>query len=214
MRTSRLEAFSDGVLAIIITIMVLELKPPEGDDLSALVHTTGIGLPTYLLSFLYIGIYWNNHHHMFHLVRRVRGGVLWANLGLLFFLSLFPFTTGWVEESRFARTPVVLYGVNLLAAGLAYVVLQTVIIQQQGPGSPLREAVGTDLKGKTSALLNLAGVLSALLIDRDGHVGATIAMTCYAVVILVWIVPDRRIDRVVRQHEPAEDPLPEVAGGR
>jgi TMEM175 potassium channel family protein len=214
MRTSRLEAFSDGVLAIIITIMVLELKPPDGDDLAALVHTSGIGLLTYLLSFLYVGIYWNNHHHMFHLVRRIRGGVLWANLRLLFFLSLFPFTTGWVEESRFARTPVVLYGVNLLVAGLAYVILQTVIIRQQGAGSPLREAVGTDLKGKISALVNLVGVLSALLIDRGGHVGAAMAMTCYAAVVIVWIVPDRRIDRVVRQHETAEDLSPDVTGGR
>ena len=205
MRTSRLEAFSDGVLAIIITIMVLELKPPAGHDLADLVHTSGVGLLTYLLSFLYVGIYWNNHHHMFHLVHTIRGGVLWANLGLLFFLSLFPFTTGWVEESSFARTPVVVYGLNLFTAGVAYVVLQTVIIRQQGPGSPLREAVGTDRKGKISAVVNLAGVLSALFIDRNGHVGAGIAMGCYVAVVIMWIVPDRRIDRVVRQHEtPAE----------
>jgi uncharacterized membrane protein len=203
-RTSRLEAFSDGVLAIIITIMVLELKPPEGDSLSDLVHTSGVGLATYLLSFLYVGIYWNNHHHMFHLVRRVRGGVLWANLALLFCLSLIPFTTAWVEESRFAQTPVVVYGLNLFAAGLAYVVLQTVIIRQQGEDSPLREAIGADLKGKASAVVNLAGILSALLIDPHGHLGAGIAMACYAAVVILWVVPDRRIDRVVRRHETAD----------
>ena len=152
MRTSRLEAFSDGVLAIIITIMVLELKVPEGHDLSDLVHTTGVGLLTYLLSFVYVGIYWNNHHHMFHLVRRVGGGVLWANLALLFCLSLFPFTTAWMDESRFERIPVVIYGLNLLSAAIAYLVLQTVIIRQQGPKSPLRQAVGTDIKGKVSPM--------------------------------------------------------------
>src|SRR5919204_6022584 len=118
-----MEAFSDGVLAIIITIMVLELKVPEGHDLSDLVHTTGVGLLTYLLSFVYVGIYWNNHHHMFHLVQRVSGAVLWANLALLFCLSLFPFTTAWMDDSKFARTPVVVWGVNLLVAGVAYNVL-------------------------------------------------------------------------------------------
>jgi uncharacterized membrane protein len=200
-RTSRLEAFSDGVLAIIITIMVLELKVPEGHELSDLVHTTGVGLLTYLLSFVYVGIYWNNHHHMFHLAPRASGGVLWANLGLLFCLSLFPFTTAWVDDSRFEQTPVVIYGLNLLAAAVAYLVLQTVIIRQQGPESRLRQAVGGDLKGKLSSVLNLAGILSALLIDRSGHVGVTIAMACFVAVAIVWIVPDRRIDRVVREHE-------------
>ncbi|WP_030441842.1 TMEM175 family protein [Actinoplanes subtropicus] len=205
MRTSRLEAFSDGVLAIIITIMVLELRPPDGDDLAALVRGSGAGLLTYLLSFLYVGIYWNNHHHMFHLVHRIGGGVLWANLGLLFCLSLFPFTTSWVEQTRFAQTPVLVYGVNLLAAGLAYVVLQTVIIRQQGADSPLREAVGSDVKGKVSAAVNLAGVLAALLIDRGGHLGAIIAMVCYGAVVVLWVVPDRRIDRVVRVLEAREN---------
>jgi uncharacterized membrane protein len=204
MRTSRLEAFSDGVLAIIITIMVLELKPPDGHDLADLVRSSGVGLLTYLLSFLYVGIYWNNHHHMFHLVHRIRGGVLWANLGLLFCLSLFPFTTAWVEESRFAQTPVLVYGVNLLAAGLAYVVLQTIIIRQQGADSPLREAVGADVKGKVSAAVNLAGVLAALLIGH-GHLGPIIAMVCYVAVVVLWIVPDRRIDRVVQRHEAREN---------
>jgi uncharacterized membrane protein len=194
MRTSRLEAFSDGVLAIIITIMVLELKPPAGSSLADLIHSTGIGLLTYLLSFVYVGIYWNNHHHMFHLVSSIRGGVLWANLALLFCLSLFPFTTGWIEESRFARTPVVVYGLNLLAAGLTYVILQTMLIRQQGPDSPLREAIGADLKGKISAAGNVVGVLSALLVSP------ILAMVCYAAVVILWVVPDRRIDRVVQKH--------------
>jgi len=200
-KTSRLEAFSDGVLAIIITIMMLELKVPEGHDFYNLVHTTGVGLLTYLLSFVYVGIYWNNHHHMFNLVRQVNGAVLWANLALLFWLSLLPFTTAWVDESRYERTPVVIYGVNLLAAAIAYVVLQTVIIRQQGAESPLRQAVGTDLKGKASAALNLAGILSALTIDRGGHVGVGIAVACFITVAIIWIVPDRRIGRVVRQYE-------------
>ena len=200
MRTSRLEAFSDGVLAIIITIMVLELAVPHGHDLAALVHTTGIGLLTYLLSFVYVGIYWTNHHHMFHLVKSVNGAVLWANLALLFVLSLFPFTTGWVAEARFAQTPVVVYGLNLLAASGAYLVLQTVIIRQQGPDSPLRAAVGADRKGKLSAATFLTGVLCALSIDSAG---AWVAVGCYVAAVLLWIVPDRRIDRVVRQFDGA-----------
>jgi uncharacterized membrane protein len=199
-RTSRLEAFSDGVLAIIITIMVLELKVPENHDLAGLLHTTGVGLLTYLLSFVYVGIYWNNHHHMFHLVRQVSGGVLWANLALLFCLSLFPFTTAWMDESRFEPTPVVMYGLNLLAAAITYFVLQTVIIRQQGPESPLRQAVGSDLKGKLSPAFYLAGVLSALAIDRSGRIGVWIALACFVGTAIMWIIPDRRIDRVVRQH--------------
>ena len=204
MRTSRLEAFSDGVLAIIITIMVLELKVPEDYDLAGLLHTTGVGLLTYLLSFVYVGIYWNNHHHMFHLVRQVSGGVLWANLALLFCLSLFPFTTAWMDESRFEPTPVVMYGLNLLAAAIAYFVLQTVIIRQQGPESPLRQAVGSDLKGKLSPAFYLAGILSALAIDRSGRIGVWIALACFVGTAIMWIIPDRRIDRVVRQHGTAD----------
>ena len=201
MRTSRLEAFSDGVMAIIITIMVLELQIPSGHDLSSLIHTTGTGLLTYLLSFVYVGIYWNNHHHMFHLVRHVHGGVLWANLALLFCLSLFPFTTAWVDESHFAQTPVVVYGVNLLAAGFAYLILQAVIIREEGPDSALRRAIGHDLKGRISALLYVAGILSALLIDPAGRVGAWIGLGCYVTVAIMWVVPDRRIDRAVRERE-------------
>jgi uncharacterized membrane protein len=200
-RTGRLEAFSDGVLAIIITIMVLGLKVPEGHRLYDLIHTTGVGLLTYLLSFVYVGIYWNNHHHMFQLVRRVSGGVLWANLALLFCLSLFPFTTAWMDDTRFARTPVVIYGLNLLIAAITYFTLQTVIIRQQGPESPLRQAIGADVKGKISPVFYLTGIVSALAIDRSGQVGVGIAVACFVGVAIMWIVPDRRIDRVVRHHE-------------
>jgi uncharacterized membrane protein len=203
-RTARLEAFSDGVLAIIITIMVLELKVPADHHLSDLINTTGVGLLTYLLSFVYVGIYWTNHHHMFHLVQRVTGGILWANLALLFCLSLFPFTTAWVDESRLHQTPVVVYGVNMVAAALAYVVLQTVIMREQGPDSPLRQALGADLKGRVSPLIYLVGIVCALVIDRDGRVGAGIALACYVAVAVIWIVPDRRIDRALRQGQPPD----------
>jgi uncharacterized membrane protein len=200
-RTSRLEAFSDGVLAIVITVMVLELKVPRGHDLTALLDETGVGLLTYLLSFIYIGIYWNNHHHMFQLVHHIGGAVLWANLALLFCLSLFPFTTAWVDDSRFAQTPIIVYGLNLLCAAIAYYVLQTVIIRHQGPESPLRRAIGNDIKGKISPAFYLAGILSTLVIDRNGYVGVGIALACYVGAAIMWIVPDRRIDRLVRQTE-------------
>ena len=206
MRTSRLEAFSDGVLAIIITIMVLELREPERGhySLSALGHSTGLALLSYLLSFVYVGIYWANHHHMFQVTGHVTGGILWANLGLLFCLSLFPFTTAWMDESRFAQTPVVVYGLNLLTAAIAYFALQTVIIRQQGPESPLRQAVGTDIKGKISPGFYLAGILSALTVDRSGHIGVGIALACFVSVAIMWIIPDRRIDRMVHHHETPE----------
>src|SRR5258708_24570210 len=152
MRTSRLEAFSDGVLAIIITIMVLELHEPERGhySLAALGHSTGLALLSYLLSFVYVGIYWANHHHMSQVTGHVTGGILWANLGLLFCLSLFPFTTQWMDNSGYAQTPVIVYGVNLLAAAIAYYILQTVIIRSQGKDSALRNAIGRDWKGKLS----------------------------------------------------------------
>src|SRR5215831_16289901 len=156
MRTSRLEAFSDGVLAIIITIMVLELHPPHGTDFAALWKAAHVGLASYLLSFVYVGIYWANHHHLFQLAGQVTGGVLWANLGLLFCLSLFPYTTNWVDAASYARTPVIVYGVNLLAAAIAYYILQSVIIRTQGKGSPLRLAIGRDLKGKISPAFYIA----------------------------------------------------------
>ena len=163
MRTSRLEAFSDGVLAIIITIMVLELHEPTGDNLGALWHTAGSSLLTYLLSFIYVGIYWTNHHHMFQVTQWVTGGVLWANLSLLFFLSLFPFTTQWMAVTDFARTPVVVYGVNLLLAAIAYYTLQTVIIRTQGHDSALRTAIGSDFKGKISPVFYITGCVAALI---------------------------------------------------
>jgi uncharacterized membrane protein len=163
-----------------------------------------VGLLTYLLSFIYVGIYWNNHHHMFHLVHRIRGGVLWANLALLFALSLLPFTTAWMDDSRFARTGVVVYGLNLVGAAVAYFVLQNVIIGQQGPDSPLRRAVGRDAKGKISPVLYVAGILSALVIDPAGHLGVAIALGCYIAVAIMWVVPDRRIDRMIQQHGTTE----------
>jgi uncharacterized membrane protein len=199
MRTGRLEAFSDGVLAIIITIMVLSLTPPSGHELSDLIRSTGVGLLTYLMSFLYIGIYWNNHHHLFQLVDYVSGGVLWANLALLFFLSLLPFTTSWLDQSRFATTPVVVYGLNLLLAALAFFLLGRVIMRQQGSDSPLRRAIGNDVKGKISPVLYVVGIFSALTIDRDGHIGVGIALACFVGVAVWWIVPDRRIVRVIDQ---------------
>ena len=201
MRTGRLEAFSDGVMAIIITIMVLDLKVPEAPRFADLVHTTGGGLLTYLLSFVFVGIYWNNHHHMFHLVKQVGGGVLWANLALLFCLSLFPVTTAWMDDTGFARVPVIIYGVNLLAAAIAYFVLQTVIIRRQGPASPLRRAIGNDLKGKISPAFYVAGIVGALGVDQHGRVGVGIALACFVAVAIMWIVPDRRIDRMVTNHD-------------
>ncbi|MBL7495701.1 DUF1211 domain-containing protein [Frankia sp. CNm7] len=199
MKTSRLEAFSDGVLAIIITIMVLELDTPEGHDFESLWRTTGHGLLTYLLSFVYVGIYWSNHHHMFQLADRVTGGVLWANLSLLFVLSLFPFTTSWMEESDFAHTPVVVYGLNLMGAAVAYFVLQQTIIRGQGVDSRLRRAIGRDLKGRISPPLYLTGILCAQFVDPHGRAGVVIALACYVAGALMWVVPDRRIDRAVRE---------------
>jgi uncharacterized membrane protein len=203
MRTSRLEAFSDGVLAIIITIMVLELREPVGSDLSALWNTTGTGMLSYLLSFVYVGIYWTNHHHMFQLTERVTGAILWANLSLLFCLSLFPFTTQWTEVTHYARTPVVVYGVNLLAAGVAYYILQWVIIRSQGADSVLRKAIGRDLKGKASPVFYIAGSVAAALggagtgPDRPG---IWIAIACYIAVAVLWVIPDRRIETIATPH--------------
>jgi len=207
MRTSRLEAFSDGVLAIIITIMVLELRDPApGNTLGALVGKTGIGLLSYLLSFVYVGIYWTNHHHMFQLTRLVTGGVLWANLGLLFCLSLFPFTTQWVDATRYARTPVIVYGLNLLAAAIAYYVLQSVIIRTQGKDSPLRRAIGRDLKGKVSPAFYIVGCVAALIGGGGtgaGRPGMWVAVACYVAVAAMWVIPDRRIETAIAA-DPAE----------
>ncbi len=187
MRTSRLEAFSDGVLAIIITIMVLELHVPTEPTLHALGEST-TGFLTYLLSFVYLGIYWNNHHHMFQVVEHVDGLVLWANLHLLFWLSLYPFTTAWMDETELARTPLVVYGVNLLAAAVAYYLLQLSILRLPS-GAPLRRALGRDLKGKSSPVIYIAGILLAF-------VNGWLAVACYVAVAVIWLVPDRRVERL------------------
>ena len=189
MGKGRLEAFSDGVLAIIITIMVLELKVPHGDDLAALVPLWPVYV-SYVLSFIYVGIYWNNHHHMLHAAHRVNGSVLWANLHLLFWLSLLPFTTGWMGENHFGRWPTVLYGINLLLCALAYVVLQMVLVNYHGKQSPLARALGSDIKGKISPVLYLAGCALAAL-DYP-HIGAIF----FGIVALIWLVPDQRMERL------------------
>ena len=205
MRTSRLEAFSDGVLAIILTVMVLGLDIPEEHDLRSFLHATGHDLVTYLLSFLYISIYWIGHHHMFRLVRRIGRGVLWANLALLFTLSLLPFTTEWMADSGLARTPLFLYGLNLTLSAAAYFVLQRLVIRQDGAESALKRAVGRDVKGKLSPVLYLAGMLSSAFVDPHGRLGAWLALACYGAVAIMWIVPDRRIDRFIRETEGLEE---------
>jgi uncharacterized membrane protein len=189
MTKTRLEAFSDGVIAILITIMVLELKVPHGEGLVALRPLTGVFL-SYILSFIYLGIYWNNHHHMLHTVHRVTGPILWANLHLLFWLSLVPFATGWLGENHFAPLPAALYGVILLLAAIAYYILQLQIIASQGPNSLLKRAVGHDKKGKISPLLYLAAIPLAF-------VSHWISLGIYVLVALIWLVPDRRVERVL-----------------
>ena len=192
MKTSRLEAFSDGVIAILITIMVLELKTPAGhdwSDLRPLGHVFGF----YGLSFIYLGIYWNNHHHMIHLSDRVTGAVLWANLHLLFWLSLFPFGTAWMGESHVAPLPTALYGFIQMMAGVAYFILKTTLITAQGPPSPLREALGSDFKGKISVVLYFVAILIAW---RQPVVSAAI----YVCVAAMWLIPDRRIEKRLAHH--------------
>jgi uncharacterized membrane protein len=190
MDTKRLEAFSDGVLAIIITIMVLELKVPHDASLAALALLWPVFL-SYVLSFVYIGIYWNNHHHMLHVTDRVTGGILWANLHLLFWLSLLPFSTGWMGENEFARWPTVVYGANLLACALAYFVLQRRIIAIEGPDGALARAVGRDLKGKLSPLFYLTGIAMAWLWQPAA------GMALFVAAALIWLVPDTRIERAM-----------------
>ena len=192
MGKGRLEAFSDGVLAIIITIMVLELKVPRGVDFAALGPLIPVFL-CYLLSFLYLGIYWNNHHHMLHTCNRVTGSILWANLHLLFWLSLFPFATGWMGENHFAAAPSALYGLVLLMAAIAYFTLQQRIIASQGVESLLRRAVGSDWKGKVSPLLYLVAIIASFR-------SQWIAQALYVLVALLWLVPDRRIEHVLQGH--------------
>ncbi len=189
MGKARLEAFSDGVLAIMITIMVLELKVPHGNAIAALSPLLPVFL-SYVLSFVYIGIYWNNHHHMLHTVERISGGILWANLHLLFWLSLFPFATGWMGENHFLSVPVALYGVVLLMAGVAYWVLQQTIIASQGEDSLLARAIGKDFKGKSSPLLYTIAIPMAF-------VYSWMSQCIYVFVALMWLVPDRRIEQAI-----------------
>ena len=194
MERNRLEAFSDGVLAIIITIMVLELKLPRGVDLAALKPLLPV-FSSYVLSFVYVGIYWNNHHHLFHSTKHVSARILWANLHLLFWLSLFPFSTGWMGENHVAPTPTAVYGFVLLMAAIAYYVLQSAIIAHQGRNSLLKSALGRDWKGKLSPALYLAAIPLAF-------VSPWIANGLYAFVALLWLIPDRRIERALDMREP------------
>lgn len=193
MKTTRLEAFSDGVLAIIITIMVLELKVPHAVNLSALKPVLPV-LLSYVLSFIYIGIYWNNHHHLFQATEEVSGGILWANLHLLFWLSLFPFTTAWMGENQLAAIPTAIYGVVLLMAAIAYYVLQRTIIAKEGRQSLLAQAVGKDWKGKLSPLLYLSAIPLAF-------VRSWIAGGLYVLAALLWLIPDPRIEREIEKRE-------------
>jgi len=192
MSKNRIESFSDGVIAIIITIMVLELKVPRGENFQALTPLIPVFL-SYVLSFVYVGIYWNNHHHMLHTSNKVTGPMLWANLHLLFWLSLFPFATGWMGENHFAATTSAFYGVVLLMAAVAYWILQRLIIASQGRDSLLKKAVGSDWKGKLSPALYVVAILTAFW----SH---WISQAIYVLVALFWLIPDRRIERVLSTH--------------
>jgi uncharacterized membrane protein len=191
MSKGRLEAFSDGVIAIIITIMVLELKVPHGADLEALRPMIPVFLG-YLLSFTFVGIYWNNHHHLLHVVQRVNGNVLWANLALLFCLSLVPFVTAWMDENHFATIPVALYGVDMLLCAIAFTILARVLIAHHGKDSTLAIAIGSDHKGKISLLLYAAAIPLAFVDPR-------ISLTIYVTVAIIWLLPDRRIEKLIEK---------------
>jgi uncharacterized membrane protein len=193
MSTTRLEAFTDGVLAIIITIMVLELKVPHGTGIEVLRPLVPV-LASYVLSFVYIGIYWNNHHHLLQACHRVTGSVMWANLHLLFWLSLIPFTTGWMGENHFAAVPTAAYGIVLVMAGFAYLLLQQRIIAAEGDQSLVKRAIGADWKGKASPLLYVLAIGLAFVSPR-------ISMAIYTAVAITWFVPDRRIERVLAEQE-------------
>lgn len=190
MRKERLEAFSDGVIAIIITIMVLEMRVPKGDKLSDLIPMIPI-ISSYVLSFIYLAIYWNNHHHMLHTVKHVTGDILWANLHLLFWLSLVPFVTGWMGENHFAKMPLALYGIILLMAAIAYYILQSRIISNHGQDSILARAIGKDIKGKISPILYVFAIGSC-------WISVWIAGGIYILVALMWLVPDRRIEVIFK----------------
>ncbi len=187
MTTGRLEAFSDGVIAIIITIMVLEMKVPHGSGLTDLAPLLPVFL-SYVLSFVYVGIYWNNHHHMLHACTAVTGAILWANLHLLFWLSLFPFATGWMGENHFTAVPTALYGLVLLMAAIAYLMLQQAIIRSQGQDSLLRKAIGRDWKGKLSLVLYIVAIVATLR-------SSWIAQAIFVIAALIWLIPDRRIEK-------------------
>jgi uncharacterized membrane protein len=191
MGKGRMEAFSDGVIAVLITILVLELKVPHGTDWETLQPLVPV-LSTYVLSFVYLGIYWNNHHHMLHATDRINGAILWANLHLLFWLSLVPFTTGWMGENHFAPLPTAVYGGVLLMAGIAFMVLEAAIIRLQGPHSKLKAAIGNEIKGKTSAALYAAAIPLAFVHE-------SIADAIYVLVALMWLVPDRRIESTLNR---------------
>jgi uncharacterized membrane protein len=193
MGKNRLEAFSDGVLAIIITIMVLELKVPQGEHLAALQPLLPVFL-SYVLSFVYVGIYWNNHHHLLHATQRISGGLLWANLHLLFWLSLFPFVTGWMGENHFASLPTALYGFVLLMAAIGYWVLQRTIVASEGVDSLLARAIGKDLKGNLSVVIYATAIPVAFFNQWLSQAG-------YVLVALMWLVPDRRIEKVLTARE-------------
>jgi uncharacterized membrane protein len=201
MQKGRLEAFSDGVLAIIITIMVLEIKVPHGKDFQVLGPLIPV-VVSYILSFIYVAIYWNNHHHMLHTVKHVTGDILWANLHLLFWLSLVPFVTGWIGENHFAPVPMVFYGVVLLMAAIAYWILQTLIIKNHGPGSILAKAIGKDIKGKMSPVLYFIAICST-------YIHSWIAGSIYVVVALMWLIPDKRIEIIMKHIDEEEsNPIP------
>ncbi len=193
MGTNRLEAFSDGVLAIIITIMVLELRVPHGTELADLKPMVP-KLLGYVLSFVYVGIYWNSHHHMFHVTESVNGAVLWGNLHLLFWLSLIPFVTGWMGENHFTPIPTALYGMVLLMCAIAYTILQFAIIRMQGEHSKVAKAVGQDRKGKVSLALYVIAIACSFFLPM-------VACALYAAVALIWFIPDRRLERVLIDRE-------------
>ena len=191
MSKNRLEAFSDAVIAIIITIMVLELRIPHGTDWSSLEPVLPFFI-SYVLSFLYLGIYWNNHHHMLHTVKHVSGGILWANMHLLFWLSLFPSVTGWMAENHFAPIPIFLYGIIQLMSAIAYFTLQTIILKIHGTDSILAKAIGRDLKGRISPILYIIAIVFSFL-------NQWISMAIYFAVAMMWLIPDKRIERMVNR---------------
>lgn len=193
MNKNRLEAFSDGVIAIIITIMVLEFKVPDGTTFEAIIPLFHKFL-SYILSFIYVGIHWSNHHHMMHIVKSVNGTILWANLHLLFWLSLIPFATAWIGEHHFAPFPMMLYGLILLMSAIAYFILQNVILKNQGKDSLLSKAIGKDYKGKASIVLYILAVIASKYYTE-------ISGAIYIVVALIWLIPDKRIEKIITDNE-------------